>query len=172
MAIFLALRIIVSRFSVPVGVNLNISFSFILVALSGILFGPATGALFAFAEDILEFLLFPSSYGFFFGYTLSAILGVWCYAFFLYDSRITVLKLIVSKALSSFAVNVLLGSFWTWILTGKSKAYLYYAAKSLVKNATLFPVQILLLVIVLNMVLPFLSSRKYIRSQTAPIPWI
>lgn len=171
MAFFLALRIICSRFSVPVGVNLNVSLSFVLVALSGALFGPVAGSVFAFAEDILEFMLFPSPYGFFAGYTLSAVLGILCYAFFFYEKKITILNILLAKLLSSYAVNVCIGSFWNWIITGKSKAYLYYATKSYIKNTTLFPIQVVLLVLVFNLLIPFLSRKQLIKTQSVPVSW-
>lgn len=172
MALMLALRIVVSRFSIPVGVNLNVSLSFVLVAISGMMFGPTAALVFAAAEDILEFILFPSGYGFFAGYTLSAMLGALTYALFLYDQRITVLKIVISKFITSFAINVVIGSCWTWILTGKSQAYLYYAGRSLIKNGVLFPIQIVILVLLLNLLIPFLSRKKLIQSQKAPIPFI
>lgn len=171
MAVFLCLRIVVSRFSIPVSANLNISLSFILVALEGVLFGPTAGIVFAFTEDILEFLLFPSPYGFFFGYTISAMLGVLTYALFLYNQRITVIKIIGAKLISSYAINVLLGSFWTYLLVG-SKSYLAYAAVSIYKNTILFPIQIIGILLVINLMLPFFTKKKYVTTgQKAPIPF-
>ena len=162
MAVFLCLRIVVSRFSIPVSANLNISLSFILVALEGVLFGPTAGIVFAFTEDILEFLLFPSPYGFFFGYTISAMLGVLTYALFLYNQRITVIKIIGAKLISSYAINVLLGSFWTYLLVGSS----FY------KNTILFPIQIIGILLVINLMLPFFTKKKYVTTgQKAPIPF-
>lgn len=173
MAIFLAIRIIVSRFSVPVAENLNISLSFIPVALSGMLFGPVAGMVFAFVEDLLEFLLFPSGYGFFFGYTLSAMLGVLSYALFMYGQRITVFKIIAAKLVSSYLINVLIGSYWNYLLLGGSKAYLYYAGVSFYKNTILFPVQVIGIVLTVNLLLPFLCRRKYVKpAQKTPIPFI
>ena len=171
MAVFLGLRIVVSRFSIPVSANLNISLSFFLVALEGMLFGPAAGMIFAFTEDILEFLLFPSGYGFFFGYTLSAMLGVLTYALFMYRQRITVAKIIGAKLISSYAINVLLGSYWTYLLVG-SKSYLAYAAVSFYKNTILLPIQIIGIVLIVNLLLPFFRKKKYITTgQKAPIPF-
>lgn len=171
MAVFLCLRIVVSRFSIPVSANLNISLSFILVALEGVLFGPTAGIVFAFTEDILEFLLFPSPYGFFFGYTISAMLGVLTYALFLYNQRITIIKIIGAKLISSYAINVLLGSFWTYLLVG-SKSYLAYAAVSFYKNTILFPIQIIGILLVINLMLPFFTKKRYVTTgQKAPIPF-
>lgn len=172
MAIFLALRIVVSRFSVPVAENLNISFSFVLVAFAGALFGPTAGMLFAAAEDILEFLLFPSPYGFFAGYTLSAMLGCLSYSLFLYDQHISILKITAAKAVSSFLVNVLLGSYWTYLLLGKSKAYLFYMTKSLVKNGVFFVFQVLVLILLFNLLIPYLSRHRFMKEQTIPLKWL
>lgn len=173
MALFLAIRIIASRFRIPVAENLDISLSFIPVALSGMLFGPAAGMAFAFVEDILEFLLFPSGYGFFFGYTLSAMLGVLSYALFLYGQRITIVKVIIAKLISTYLVSVLLGSFWNYILIGGSKAYLAYAGVSFVKNTATFPFQVIAILLVINILLPYLSRRRYITpAQKSPVPFL
>lgn len=172
MGILLALRVVVSRFSIPVAENLNVGLSFILVAFSGMLLGPAAGMIFGAVEDIVEFIVFPSGYGFFAGYTLSAALGVLCYALFLYDQKISIVKIILAKALASYPVSVFLGSFWTWLLLGKSKAYLFYMYKSLIKNSIMFPIQIIVLVLLFNALIPYLSRHGFMKAQKKPLPWI
>lgn len=170
MGIFLALRVVVSRFSIPVAESLNVSFSFILVAFSGMLFGPAAGMIFGAVEDLIEFFVFPSGYGFFAGYTLSAALGVLCYALFLYDQKVSVVKIILAKAMATYPVSVLLGSCWRWLLLGKSKAFLVYMVQSLIKNSILFPFQIIILVVLFNVMIPYLSRHGYMKAQTKPLP--
>ncbi len=157
MAIFLALRIVVSRFSIPVGVNLYFSFDFLINAICGMVLGPTAGIVFAVVEDILSYMLFPDGWGFFL-----------C----MYDQKQSVLKIAIAKAVSSFGVNVLLGSYWTFVLTGGSKAYLYYAGKSLFKNAVLYPFQVLAIVLLVNVLMPYLSRNHFIKTQKAPMAWL
>ena len=164
MAIFLALRIVVSRFSIPVGVNLYFSFDFLINAICGMVLGPTAGIVFAVVEDILSYMLFPDGWGFFPGYTLTAALGILCYALCMYDQKQSVLKIAI--------VNVLLGSYWTFVLTGGSKAYLYYAGKSLFKNAVLYPFQVLAIVLLVNVLMPYLSRHHFIKTQKAPMAWL
>ena len=170
MAIFLALRIVVSRFSIPVGVNLYFSFDFLINAICGMVLGPTAGIVFAVVEDIMSYMLFPDGYGFFAGYTLSAALGVLCYALFLYDQKVSVVRIILAKAMATYPVSVLLGSFWRWLLLGKSKAFLVYMVQSLIKNSILFPFQIIILVVLFNMMIPYLSRHGYMKVQTEPLP--
>jgi ECF transporter S component (folate family) len=172
MAIFLALRVVVSRFSIPVAESLNIGLSFILVAFAGMLFGPAAGMIFGAVEDLVEFIVFPSGYGFFAGYTLSAALGILCYALFLYDQKISIVKIIAAKALATYPVSVLLGSYWRWLLLGKSKAFMVYMVQSLIKNSILFPLQVVILVILFNLLIPYLSRHGFMKAQKKPLPWI
>lgn len=172
MGIFLALRVIVSRFSIPVAESLNVGFSFILVAFSGMLFGPAAGMIFGAVEDIVEFIVFPSGYGFFAGYTLSAALGVLCYAIFLYDQKVSIVKIILAKALATYPVSVLLGSLWRWMLLGQSKAYLVYTYQSFIKNTIMFPFQIIILVLLFNLMIPYLSRHGFMKPQKKPLTWL
>lgn len=172
MAIFLALRIVVSRFSIPVGVNLYFSFDFLINAICGMVLGPAAGIVFAVVEDIMSYMLFPDGYGFFAGYILTAALGILCYAVCMYDQKQSVLKIAIAKAVSSFGINVMLGSYWTYVLTGGSKAYLYYAGKSLFKNAVLYPFQVLAIVLLVNLLIPYLSRHHFIKAQKSPMSFI
>lgn len=169
MGLLLALRVVVSRFSLPVAESLNISFSFLFVGLSGAILGPSAGIVFAIVEDLVEFALFNSQYGFFAGYTLSAALGILCYALCLYDQKITVSKIVLAKFLSTYPVTVCLGSYWRYLMLG-SKGYWVYFTQSLIKNTIMFPIQIILFIILFNVLLPYLSSRRYLKPQKAPIP--
>ena len=69
----------------------------------------------------------------------------------------------------NYLVNVLMGSLWSSIMY--SKGYMYYMAKSLVKNSVLLPVEIIMIIIVFNLMIPFLEKRKLITPQRIrPVP--
>ena len=53
------------------------------------------------------------------------------------------------------------------------KGYIFYFTKSLIKNSVLFPIEVILLVIVFNALVPVLKRSKLIDSpNTFPIPWL
>ncbi|MBE6107134.1 MAG: folate family ECF transporter S component [Erysipelotrichaceae bacterium] len=160
-AVFAALQVLSSSVFVQVSENLRIYFSFLFTALFSCLGGPIMALMTGFASDIISFILFPSD-AFFFGYTLSAMLGALLFALFLWDTKITVFKIICSRVLITGFVNIFLGSVWTTMMF--SKGFLFYVTKSAIKNLALLPFEILLLVLVFQMILPFLYRKHLTKS--------
>lgn len=169
MAIFIALRIVVSTMFIPVAENLRIGISFLVTSVEGAIIGPAAGLVSGALSDLIGFMLFPTG-PFFIGYTITAMCGSLIWGLFLYERKITVLRLAAAKFIINYFVNVLLGSTWSAILY--SKGFIYYAANSLIKNTVLLPLEIILLVVVFSAVIPFLKKRKLIiQENTVPVPF-
>lgn len=166
-AMMIALKIVLGFVRIPVAENLRISISYIVVAIESVLVGPFAGMISAFITDNLSFILFPDG-AYFPGYTLTAMMGSLIYALLLYDKRITVTRITIAKILNNYIVNVLIGSLWSAMLYGK--AYIVYASASFVKNTVLLPVEIILLTVVLNMILPFLNKKNLVKRQDLPLP--
>ena len=165
-AIFIALRIALSSFYLPVTDSLRIYPSFFLKVIEGAMFGPAVALISGGVADILGFIIHPTG-PFFLGYTISSMLGSMIYALFVYNQEITILKLAISKLLVNLLINVGLGSLWSAILF--QKGYIYYLTKSIVKNITALPVEIIVLIIAFNLVLPLLIKKGLVKSQKLPI---
>lgn len=166
LGMFIAIKIVMSSLYIPVSDNLRIYFSFLITALECSIFGPAIALISGFVTDIVGFYLFPSGQ-FFFGYTLSSMLSHLIYALWLYNRSITVVKLAFAKACVNLFVNILLGSLWSHIMFGK--AYFYYLARSVIKNISLLPFEIILLVLFFNIVLPILIKKKIICHSHIPL---
>lgn len=161
-ALMMAAAIVLSMFYVPVADNLRITIGFVARALCALVCGPLTALVYGCAEDLLGFVLHPTG-PFFPGYTLSTMLGVFCYALFFYRARITVARIFAVKLITNFAVNVLLGSCWSAMLYGKG--YLYYLTASLIKNSLYLPIQVLMLAVVFQLLLPVLVRQHLIPPQ-------
>ncbi|MBQ7889376.1 MAG: folate family ECF transporter S component [Erysipelotrichaceae bacterium] len=161
-SIFVSLQIITASAFIPVSENLRIYFSFFFTALFSCIGGPVMALICGFAADIINFILFPSG-AFFFGYTLSAMLGAFIFALFLWDTKITILKLALSRIIITLFVNILLGSVWTSMLY--SKGFIYYVIKSAVKNLALLPIEIILIVLMFKVILPFLYRKHLTKSS-------
>ena len=136
--------------------------SFVARALAALVGGPLLGILYGIVEDVLGWVLHPGG-PFFPGYTLNTVLGVLIYALFFYRQRITIWRIAAAKVLTNYPVNVGLGCLWSHMLYGKG--YLYYAATSVVKNTLYLPVQILLLFLVIQAMLPYMRSMGLISPQ-------
>ncbi|MBQ1704073.1 MAG: folate family ECF transporter S component, partial [Oscillospiraceae bacterium] len=79
--------------SINVGPYIKIGFSGIPNQLVDWLFGPVTGMIFAAALDVIKFALKPDGV-FFFGYTLTAMMGPFIYGLFFYRQKITLPRII------------------------------------------------------------------------------
>ena len=161
-ALMIALKIVIGFIRIPVGENLRISLTYIIVAIEGMVVGPVAGMTSAFITDNLSFILFPDG-AYFPGYTLTAMLGSLFYSIFLYQKKVTWPRIILSKIMNNYLVNVLLGSLWSSILYGK--AYLVYATTSLIKNTVLLPLEVILLMVVIKFIYPFLKRKNLVNNS-------
>ena len=118
------------------GPSLKIYFSFLVVGLGCMCYGPCVGMMAGAIIDSVGFLL--SSYGepYFPGYLVTAVLSGFIYGVLLYKRKPTLLRIIVVRLIINYGSNVLLGSVWKAMLYGKG--YLYYLTSGAIKN-TLMP---------------------------------
>lgn len=169
-ALFIALQIALSAFFIPVGANLRIFFTFFITALGGLIYGPVLALIAGLLNDLIGYMVHPSG-PFFWGYILTSMAGALIYALFFYRTRITIVKIALAKLCVNVFVNIGLNCLWSQMLYGKG--YLYYLAKSLVKNIALLPVEIIILVLFFQLMLPVLYHTKLVvRQPTNRIPVI
>lgn len=158
-AVFLALSLALGMIRIPLGDNLHIFLTFFVKMLGGAIYGPVVALLNGFLSDILGYFISPSG-PFFFGYTLSTIVGSLLYALFLYRAKISAVRIFSAKLAVNVLVNILMGSCWSAMLYGKG--YLYYLAKSIVKNLALWPLESILFILLIQLLLPMLTKRRYL----------
>ena len=147
------------------GTSLKIYFSFLVISLGCYVYGPAVGILVGFANDTLGFLI--SSFGepYFPGSLITAMLSGLIYGTLLYRQRITVLRLVVVRLIINYGSNVLLGSVWKAMLYGKG--YYYYFTTGLIKNTTMLPIEVLLMVLMFQLALPALARSGLLPKEVA-----
>lgn len=167
-SLLIALDVVAARFYIPVGVNLRIYFNYLVTSLLSMICGPVVGVAAGFVRDTIGFLLDPS-WGYFFGYTVTAMASGLIYGLFLYRARLSVVRIALCKLVINVFVNICMGSLWSAMMY--QKGYLYYLGKSVVKNLLLLPAEILLLVLLYQVLLPVLVRMKLIPAQpTKRIP--
>ncbi|MGN0686364.1 folate family ECF transporter S component [Subdoligranulum variabile] len=147
------------------GPTLKIYFSFLAVSLGCMCYGPLVGIMAGAVIDSVGFLI--SSYGepYFPGLMISAMLSGLIYGVMLYRRKPTVWRIILTRLIINYGINVLLGSVWKAMLYGKG--YLYYATSGLVKNTIMLPIEVFLMWVVLNAAVRYGLDRKYIHGTTA-----
>ena len=156
-AMFIALHVALGAVFIPVGENLRIYFTFFISALGASVYGPILALLEGLLSDLIGCIVAPSG-PFFPGYTLSAMLGSLIYALFFFHQRQSVLRIFLCKLLVNVLVNIVLGSLWSAMLMGK--AYLYYMAKSIVKNLLLLPLETAVMTLIFHTMNPLLARMK------------
>lgn len=147
-AMLLAMSVVISfTASVRVTETIKIGLGYLITALLGMLYGPFTAALAAGAGDLIKYLLKPDG-AYFFGFTLTAMLGGVVYGVFFYREKCTIPRAIASKATVSLLLNCLLNTVWVSWLYGMP--FLGALGPRVIKNLMALPFEIILLYIVLN----------------------
>jgi ECF transporter S component (folate family) len=158
-AMMVALNIVLSRFTVIyLSPTSRISFGYLAVAATAMLYGACPAMLVGAAADIIGALLFPAG-AYFPGYTVSAALGGLVYSLFLNRKQLS-WQIIAAQAAHNLLLNVLLGSLWRSILYGK--AYLAYLPAQLTKNGIMLPIEagiLFLLYMLLQRAAPILKRK-------------
>lgn len=158
----IALSISINSFYVPVGENLHISLTFLVLSIGSLIFGPVTGLFVGAIYNTLDFFIHPSGV-FFPGYTLSSMLELFIYGLFLYRSRITILRIFLAKFIVNYGIHVCLGSLWSKMLF--NKGYLYFFTKSILKNTIMLPIEVIMFVLLLQLLLPVLMRIGIVKKQ-------
>ncbi len=143
LGVLTALEIVLSRFLSLNAWNLKIGFSFVPVALAGMLFGPLGGGIVGALGDFLGAVLFPIG-PYFPGFTLTAFLTGAVFGLFLHKER-TALPVLGAVAINQLLLSLLLNSLWISILYGSP--YWPLLGTRVVQCAILAPVQFVVLLL-------------------------
>ena len=85
-ALMIALAVIIDFFRIVFSNIMEISFSFLALALTGMLYGPLIGGVVGGVSDIIQYIVRPSG-PFFPGFTLNNILSGVIFGLFLYKQK-------------------------------------------------------------------------------------
>nr|WP_312984457.1 folate family ECF transporter S component [Clostridioides sp.] len=155
--LLIAMQIILSRFlsiSTPI---VRIGFSFLPIAILGILYGPLYAGLGSAIGDVIGTVLFgPASI--FPGFTLSAFLTGVVYGVLLHNKQKKLWRVCLAVAIINIFISLLLGTFWLSILTGKG--YLALVPTKIIQNVAMFPVKVVTIWVVAYRVLNIESQNK------------
>lgn len=143
----LALKMILGMFTVNVSSLLKIGFSFLPVAVAGMLFGPVAAGIVGAAGDIVSYFLQPTG-PFFPGFTFSAFLAGFLYGLFLYRKPVSILRTLYTEVTVMLSVNILLTPLWLSMLYGK--AFFAILAVRISANLLLLPVNAAMLYVILK----------------------
>lgn len=140
-----ALSIILNSFSIQIGDFIKIGFTSECNVLVDCLFGPAAGAIFGAAMDLLKFFIKPTG-PYFWGWTFSAALAGVIMGFGFYKKKITFVRIIIVRFINSIVINVILGTYWLHVMYGK--AFWALIPTRLFKNVIMLPIEALIFLVI------------------------
>lgn len=171
-SLIFSLQVVAGLISLPSGFsNLGIGLSYIFQAVNCFLFGPFVGLIIGCAGDLIGYAISPSPYGFFFPYTINAMLACLMYGLCFYKTKVTFVKVFISRLFINLFVNVILGSIWWGIIIGLTiqQSLNYALFISLPKNIIYLIPQSLVLFIILKHSVKIFYKNNYIEEYQTNI---
>ncbi len=144
-AMFIAMHAVLGIFKFQFVLENRITLTFAVTAAAGALLGPVPAMVVGALGDILGYFLNPGGGMYFFGFTVSAMLGGLVYGICLYkrSSKRAVWWIILSVFLITLFVNIILNTYWLSVMY--NKAYHIFAVERIIKNFVAFPLHVIII---------------------------
>ncbi|MCI9433280.1 MAG: folate family ECF transporter S component [Oscillospiraceae bacterium] len=154
-ALMIALRVALKSLGIPIAADLKINIAFFVNAFGAMVFGPVVAIVAAAISDTLGCLLFPSG-AYFFPFIFIEIAGSLIFALFLYRTRVTATRVILSRFCIDFFVNIVMNTpiMWVYYKMVLGKSYTIFQLPRIIKNLALFPLESVLLILFLTVMIP------------------
>ncbi|MBU3805527.1 MAG: folate family ECF transporter S component [Candidatus Fournierella pullistercoris] len=142
------------------GPMIRVDFSFVGIALIGLLFGPVPAMTAGAAEDFLGWLVNTSSGAYFPGFTLTAILAGAIWGVMLYQRPLHWTRILSAKLCINLFLNCILNSVWLSVYYGKSFSLGVLPLRFL-KNLAALPLEVLLVYAAAKLMLRVVRPNAY-----------
>lgn len=153
MSVLIAMEIVLSRFLSIAAWNMKIGFSFVALALAGMLLGPVKGGIVGALSDFIGAILFPIG-AYFPGFTLTSFLMGLTFGVFLYKKQNPV-KITAAVVINQLVLSFLLNTLWISILYGSPYGPLLITR--IWQTAVLVPMQLLVILVISKVLVGKLS---------------
>ena len=152
-ALFVALRIAVKSLRIYIipGV-LQIGFDFIVNSLGSMIYGPLMALVGGLISDTVGAVLFPSG-PYFFPYALIEMASGFIFALFLYRSKLSGPRIILSRFSVVAICNLFftpIVNYWYGVASGNEAALKLISEARIIKNVCLLPLESLILILFLG----------------------
>lgn len=144
-AMLLAIAVVLGFYQLQLTDFLRLGFSFIANEMTGMLFGPAAGALMSTVADILKYVVKPVG-AFFPGLTFSSLLGGLVFGFVLYKRPLTFKRVLLANGIVTVFIHIGLNTYWMTVLYGNS--FFAILPARIIKEAIMCPISALTFYIV------------------------
>ena len=166
-ALMIALRIALKPFAIYIGHQMAIQTATLATALGAMIFGPVVAIPAALISDTIGFMIFPTG-DYFLPFALTEIAGTMIYALCLYRAKPSATRVIISRFLICFLVNVVLQQFifaWQYTYMGnpeKAKEAIMGITTTarIFKNLFFFPIETVVITLFLKVLVPITSRAR------------
>lgn len=170
-SLIVALRVAVKWARIPLAAGLTITFDCYVNALGSMVYGPIMGLLVGAVSDTIGCIVAPIG-PYFLPFVLVEMSSSFLFGLFFWRKTITVPRALFAKFTVNMVCNIILTSIfqkWSYYVfygLEKAEAYALVNGVRIVKNLVLFPLEAVLIVVLLNYMLPVLQSAGVLpRSQ-------
>ena len=165
-AMIIALRVAVKLWRIPIADGLFLTFDCYVNAIGSIVYGPVVALLVGAVSDSLGCIIAPSG-PYFFPFIVVEMSSSFIFALFLWRQKLGPYRVLLSKFSVNFVSNIILTSLimkWNYaVVYGSEKAYTFINAVRIVKNLITFPIESMLICIILGALIKPLKILKLIR---------
>lgn len=160
-ALLIALRIVMKPLDIPLGPNLYLPLSMLPAALGAMIYGPVMAIPAGIISDVIGYLVDPNGV-FFLPFTLMEVASTMTYALFLYRTKVTPIRVTLSRFCICLFLNVLLQPVlvaWQYVYMGYPGDFVdrymnFMTIPRIVKNLIFFPVESVVMTVFLRALMP------------------
>ncbi|MEG0456734.1 MAG: folate family ECF transporter S component, partial [Oscillospiraceae bacterium] len=135
--LLIALTVAFNLLTIQVTQSIFISFEFLPYAIVGYLFGPVPSMLFGLLCDVLGYFTNPMG-AYFPGFTLIAIIHGFLWGCLIYNKRLEIIRISISKVVIQVVINIFLNTLCVSMLYGLN--FYILLGPRIIKNILLLPV--------------------------------
>ena len=168
-ALMIALRVALKPLAIPLGPQLSIQTPMLATALGAMIFGPVMAIPAAMISDTVGFLIYPTG-DYFLPFMLTEIASTMAYALCLYRAKPSSTRVMMSRFLICFLVNVVMQQFiFAWYYTyignpdkAKDAIMGMMTVTRIFKNLAMFPIESVVLTVFLRFLMPVVRRAKLV----------
>jgi len=170
----IALRVALKPLAIPLGPQLSIQTAMLATALGAMIFGPVVAIPAAMISDTVGFMIYPTG-DYFLPFMLTEIASTMFYALCLYRAKPTATRVIISRFLICFVVNVVLQQFifaWQYTYMGnpdkaKDSIMGIMTVARIFKNLFFFPIETVVITLFLKVLVPITARAGLTYDRSA-----
>ena len=169
-AVIIALRVIVKFFKIPLAAGLSLGFDCYVNSVGAICYGPLMGLAVGAISDTLGCIIIPSG-DYFFPFIFVEMGSSFIFALFFWKRNLTPLRVLAAKFTVNFVCNIVMTSLfmkWYYYLffgLEDAQAYSIINLTRICKNLITFPLEAVLITVLLGALTPPLKRLRLLKSD-------